>query len=71
MMPQYTERLEQTPERRCSLEQARALLESLRAAYQPLSAAERDLVKSMIGRAQRKRLMQEMNEERECFESVS
>jgi len=70
-MPQLIETLEHTPRPHCSRERARALLEALRAAYQSLSPAERGLVKSMIGRAQREHVMQEIDEERECFESVS
>jgi len=71
MVPQLIETLEHTPRPHCSRERARALLEALRAAYQSLSLAERGLVKSMIGRAQCEHVMQEIDEERECFESVS
>jgi hypothetical protein len=71
MMPQFTETLEDAPRPHCSNQQARELLEALRIAYQSLSLAERGAVKSMIGRAQRQQVMQEIDEERECFESVS
>jgi hypothetical protein len=71
MMPQFTETLEDAPRPRCSNEQARELLEALRIAYQSLSLAERCAVKSMIGRAQRQQVTQEIDEETECFESVS
>jgi hypothetical protein len=71
MMPQFIETLEAGPKPHCSNEQARQLLEALRIAYQSLSLAERCAVKSMVGRAQREQLMQEIDEERECFESVS
>jgi hypothetical protein len=71
MMPQLTETLEPTARPQCSIEQARELLEALRIAYQSLSFVECTAVKGMIGRAQRKQLMQEIDEERECFESAS
>jgi FixJ family two-component response regulator len=71
MMPQLTETLEHAARPHCSREQARELLEALRTAYQSLSLSERSVVKSMIGRAQREQLLQEIDEERECFESVS
>jgi hypothetical protein len=71
MMPQLIETFENAPRPHCSREQARALLEALRAAYQSLSAAERSLLKSVIGRAQREQVKQEIDEERECFESLS
>ena len=71
MMLQLTETLERAPEPHCSREQARELLEALRTAYESLSFAERSLVKNMIGRVQHEHAMQEADEERECFESVS
>ena len=71
MMPQFTETLEDAPRPHCSIEQARELLEALRAVYQSLSLAERSLVKTMIGRAQREQVIQEIDEEKECFESAS
>jgi FixJ family two-component response regulator len=71
MMPQLTQTLEHAARPQRSIEEARELLESLRAAYQSLSIAERGAVKGMIRRAQTKQLMQELDEERECFESVS
>ncbi|PYV92730.1 MAG: hypothetical protein DMG90_03890 [Acidobacteria bacterium] len=71
MMPQLIETFEQAPRACCSREQARALLEGLRAAYQSLSLADRSSAKSVIGRAQREQSMQEIREEKECFESVS
>ena len=70
-MPQLTETLEHAAQPQCSIEQARELLVTLRAAYQSLCLAERSAVKSLIGQAQRKQLMQEIDEERECFESLS
>ena len=70
-MPQLTETPEHAARPQCSIEQARDLLEGLRASYQSLCPAERSAVKSLIGQAQRKQLMQEINEERECFESLS
>jgi hypothetical protein len=71
MMPQLTEILEYAARPQCSIEQARELLEALQAAYQSLPFAERSAVKSLIGRVQRKQLMHEIDEERECFESLS
>ena len=71
MMPQVTETLEHAARPQCSIEQARELLEALRAAYQSLPFAKRSAVKSLIGRVQREQLMQETDEERECFESLS
>ena len=71
MMPQFTETLEHAPRRHCSIEQTRQLLESLRTAYQSLSLAERSVIQSMIRQAQREQLMQDIDEERECFESAS
>jgi len=71
MMPQLTKTLEHPARRQCSIDQARELLEALRIAYQFLSPTERSGAKGMIGRAQRVQLMQEIDEERECFESVS
>jgi hypothetical protein len=71
MMPQLTETLEHAARSQCSIEQARELLEALRAAYQSLYLAERGAVKDLIGQAQRKQRIQEIDEERECFESLS
>jgi hypothetical protein len=70
MMPQMIDTLDPAARRHCSHEQARELLEALRSAYQSLPFAERSLVKSVIGREQREQVMQEIDEERECFESV-
>jgi hypothetical protein len=71
MMPQFTKTLEHAARPQCSIEQARELLEALRSVYQMLGSAERGAVKSLIGQAQRKQLMHEIDEERECFESLS
>jgi len=71
MMPLLTKTLEHAARPQCSIEQARELLEALRRAYQSLCLAERGAVKGLIGQAQRKQLMQEIGEERECFESLS
>ena len=71
MMPQLTETLEHAARPQCSIEQARELLEALRSEYQSLSPVERNAVKGLIGQAQRKQLRQEINGERECFESLS
>jgi hypothetical protein len=70
MIPQLTETLEQAPRRHCSSEQARELLEGLRAGYQSLSLVDRSLIRSMVVRALREQLTQEIDEERECFELV-
>jgi hypothetical protein len=70
MMPQLLETLKPADGRHCSREQARKLLEALRSAYQSLPFAERSLVKSVIEREQQEQAMQEIHEERECFESV-
>jgi FixJ family two-component response regulator len=71
MMPLLTETVEAAHGPHCTCEQARELLEGLRAAYQSLAPAERGLVKNMVWHAGRKQLMQEMEEEKECFESLS
>ena len=71
MMPQLTETLEHAARPQSSIEQARELLEALRAAYQSLPFAERSAVKSLIKQAQHKDLTREIDEERECFESLS
>jgi hypothetical protein len=70
MMPQLIETLEPAARRHCSCEQARELLDALRYAYQSLALPERSAVRSMIGRAQREQVLQEIDEERECSESV-
>lgn len=71
MMPQLTEPLEQAARPQCTIEHARELLEALRAAYQSLPFAERSAVKSLVKQAQHKQMMREIDEERECFESLS
>jgi hypothetical protein len=71
MMPQLTETLEHAARQQCSIEQARELLEALCSSYQSLCLAERSAVKGLIGQAQRKQLRQEINGEKECFESLS
>ena len=71
MMPQLTETLEHTARPQCSIEEARELLEALRAAYQSLGLAERSAVKGFIAQSQPKQRMQEIDEVRECFESLS
>ena len=70
-MPQLTETLEHAARPQCSIEQARELLEALRTAYQSLPFEERSAIKSLIKQARHKDLMREIDEERECFESLS
>ena len=50
--------------------EARELLEGLRAAYQSLSAADRTLVQSMVRQMERAQTMQELQQEKQCFESA-
>jgi len=71
MMPQITETLKQAGRPQCSIDEARKLLEALRVAYQSLPFAERSAVKSWVGQTRREQLMREIDEERECSESLS
>ncbi len=71
MVLQLTETLEHAARPRCSIEQARELLAMLSAGYQSLGLAERNAIKSLIEQARHKQLMQEVDEEKECFESLS
>lgn len=70
MMPQLNEMTERIPEPQCTRQQARRLLEELREAYQSLSPAERGLVKAAIAKAQRAEVLQEIEQEQECFGSA-
>jgi len=71
MMPQLIATLERNPGPACTREQARELLEGLGAAYQSLPLAERSLIKGLICQAHRAQTLAEIDQERECCESVS
>jgi FixJ family two-component response regulator len=71
MMPSLIQPIEPALGPHCTREQARELLEALRAAYQSLSPADRGLVKNLVSQMERRQLLQEMEQEKRCFESVS
>jgi FixJ family two-component response regulator len=68
MMPTLIETLERGHGPHCSREEAARLLEGLRAAYQSLSQFERRVVKGVIWQQERAQVVQEMDQEIECFE---
>jgi hypothetical protein len=61
MMPQVITTVEPSTGPHCTRKQARELLEALHAAYQSLSFAERSLLKSVIGQAERTQAMLEID----------
>lgn len=70
MMPELMETFESGPRQHCMIEQARELLEGLRAAYNSLPLRERTLFRNIVCHARQAQLLQETDQEKECFESA-